>query len=259
MEATGFLRACGKLTGPWAQVPSADRGSGIRPRAVLQADVRAEGPGASKRHHAYADSVRHGHPGTHTHTGAHAEARTHTPAHPHGRGGGPSGRTCRPATCVPRTSCSSLLPAPTWLRAGQPERERGTSLSTSVPSCVPRPGLPLAVLLFSVTTLTPVLLSVLSLGSVLPSPFFLLFLPRSLLSLSLSLFPYLAFLLPSPSLQPSLSFPSFPLIRLLSRAPPGFIMHPVQIDRNVLWYPGRATVSACRRPACLTPVAPCSS
>lgn len=204
--------------------------------------------------------TRHAHaPGTHTHTGAHAEARTHAPAHPHGRGGGPSGRMCRPAACVPRTSCPSLLPAPTWLRAGQPERERGTSLSTSVPSCAPRPGLPSP----SFSSLSPHLLLSFS-PSFLWAPFF--FLPLSSFSsflapsfLSLSLFPYLAFLLPSPSLQPSLSFPSFPPIRLLSRAPPGFIMHPVQIDRNVLWYPGRATVSACRRPPCLTRVAPCSS
>lgn len=175
--------------------------------------------------------TRHAHAHRCTRRGTHA--RTRTPARP-GRG---SFRENVPACRLrPRTSCPSLLPAPTWLRAGQPERERGTSLSTSVPSCAPRPGLPSP----PFSSLSPHLLLSFS-PSFLWAPFF--FLPLSSFSSFLapsflSLFPYLAFLLPSPSLQPSLSFPSFPLIRLLSRAPAEFIMHPVQIDHNVLWYPG---------------------
>lgn len=258
MEATRFLRACGKVTGPWAQVPSADRGSGIRPRAVLKADVRAEGPGTSKGHHAYADSLRHGHPAR-TRTQVHTQRHTRT--HPHTRTAGEGVLPGERAGLLPASPGPPALPSFQPLRGFEPASQSGSEGPRSPPRSPPAPPVLVSLrrpsLLCHHTYSCPSLRPFSGLRS---SSFpFLPSLPSSLPPFSLSLFPYLASLLPSPSLQPSLSFPSFPLIRLLSRAPPGFIMHPVQTNRNVLWYLGRAMVSACCRPACLTPVAPCSS
>lgn len=225
--------------------------------------MRAEGPGASESdpyvtsRHAYADPLRHRHTHAHAHRCTH-RGRRHTASHAHGQRRSPFGRVYRPATCVPLTSCASLQPLNGFKLASRSGSE-GPLSPPCTPSVSPRPRLsPLLPSLlchyaYSCAPLLPFSVFFSSFFPFLPS------LPSSLPPFSLYFFilpP--SFLLP-PSLQLSLSFPSFPFIHLLSRAPPGFMMHPVPINRNVLSYPGRAKVSACCHPHCLTPVAPSSS